>query len=220
MKKTSLRHLLSTYRLDQLYLPAAFWVLFAIVSLIRLNPKDVLDTARAYLGAVVPLTAGIMGAYAILDDPALELRFATPARAARMLAERLGLIFTVQTICALTFQAFVLALGADLSILGNALHVQLAWIIPTVSLMSLGCVGSLLAAQTMGGAFMAGITWLVELLARGWLARNNGKYALVFMGALMPDHPDLTANQISLAVLSIAFLVSSWALLRRQERYI
>ncbi len=220
MKKTSLRNLLSTYKLDQLYLPAAFWVLFAIVSLIRLNPKDVLDTARAYLGAVVPLTAGIMGAYAILDDPALELRFATPARAARMLAERLGLIFTVQTICALTFQTFVLALGADLSILGNALRVQLAWFIPTVSLMTLGCAASLLAAQTMGGAFLAGTTWLVELLARGWLARNNGKYVLVFMGALMPDHPDLTANQITLSLLSLAFLVASWVLLRRQERYI
>ena len=50
MKKTSLRHLLSTYRLDQLYLPAAFWVLFAIVSLIRLNPKDVLDTSPRLSG--------------------------------------------------------------------------------------------------------------------------------------------------------------------------
>lgn len=220
MKKTSLRYLLATYRLDQLYLPAAFWALFAIVSLIRLNPDDLLDTARAYLGAVVPLTAGIMGAYAILDDPALELRFSTPARAVRMMAERLGLILAVQTICALTFQVFVFALGADFSILGNAFQVQLAWFIPTISLMSMACAASLLAAQTMSGAFLAGTTWLVELLARGWLARNNGKYVLVFMGALMPDHPDLTANQISLTVLSIAFLVSSWALLRRQERYI
>ena len=97
---------------------------------------------------------------------------------------------------------------------------QLAWFIPTISLMTLACAASLLAAQTMSGAFLAGTTWLVQLLARGWLARNNGKYVLVFMGALMPDHPDLVANQITLAVLSLAFLVSSWALLRRQERYI
>ena len=92
MKKTSIRYLLSTYRLDQLYLPAAFWALFAIVSLFQLEPDHLLDMARSYLGAVVPLTGGIMAAYAILDDPALELRFSTPARAARMLIERLGLI--------------------------------------------------------------------------------------------------------------------------------
>ena len=220
MKKPTLHYMLSTYRLDQLYLPAAFWALFAIVSLFQLEPDHLLDMARAYLGAVVPLVAGIMGAYAILDDPVLELRFATPARAAAMLTERLGLIFAVQALCALTFQAFVLAFGADLSPLGNAFRVQLAWLIPTVSLMTLGCAASLLGTQSMGGAFLVGLTWLVEILARGWLAHNNGKYVLVFMGALMPNHPDLTANQITLAVLSLTFLIVSWALLRRQERYI
>jgi hypothetical protein len=220
MKHFSLRYTLSTYRLDQLYLPAAFWILFAIICLFRGAPEFGLDMARAYLGAVVPLIGGIMGAYAILDDPALELRFAAPARAERFLIERLGLILTIQTICALTFQAFILTLGADLSPLGNAFAVQLAWLIPTLSLMTLGCMGSLLAAQTMTGAFLVGLTWLIELLARGWLARNNGKYILVFMGALMPEHPDLIANQITLFTVSIVFLLVAWVLLHRQERYI
>src|SRR5512139_2755279 len=114
MKHLSFRYILSTYRLDQFYLPAAFWVLFAIICLFRMKPEYLLDMARAYLGAVVPLIGGIMAAYAILDDPALELRFAAPARAESFLLERLGLIFAVQAISALTFQAFVLALGADL----------------------------------------------------------------------------------------------------------
>ena len=65
-----------------------------------------------------------------------------------------------------------------------------------------------------------GMVWLVELIARGWFAENFGKYFLVFMGALMADHPDLIANHISLFVLSLALLLSSMALLRRQERYI
>ena len=220
MKHFSLRYTLSTYRLDQLYLPAAFWILFAIICLFRGAPEFGLDMARAYLGAVVPLIGGIMGAYAILDDPALELRFAAPARAERFLLEQLGLIFAVQAICALTFQAFVLVLGADLSPVGNTFTVQLAWLIPTLSLMTLACMGSLLAAQTMTGAFLAGLTWLIELLARGWLARNNGKYILIFMGSLMPEHPDLIANQITLFALSIVFLLAAWILLQRQERYI
>jgi hypothetical protein len=132
----------------------------------------------------------------------------------------LGLILAIQAICAVAFQAFVLFFGADLSMLGNAWGVQLAWLVPTLSLMAFSCFGSLLAAQTMTGAFLAGLTWLIELLARGWLARNNGKYVLVFMGALMPDHPDLLANRITLFLLSFAFLFASWALLRRQERYL
>ncbi len=220
MSSNKLAYTFSSYRLDQLYLPIAFWLLFAIISLFRLKPDYLLDMARAYLGAVVPLIGGIMAGYAILDDPALELRFATPSRAGNFLLERLGLILGIQTVCALAFQAFVIFLGADLSMLGNTLGIQLAWLVPTLSLMTLGCCGSLLAAQTMTGAFLTGLTWLIQLLARGWLARNNGKYFLVFMGSLMPDHPDLIANQITLSVLSLLLLIFSWRLLRRQERYI
>jgi hypothetical protein len=161
-----------------------------------------------------------MAAYAVLNDPALELRFATPVRPERMLLERLGLIFVVQAICALSFQWFALALKADLAQLGNWIDVQMAWLVPTLTLMGLGCAASLLGAQSMAGTFTAGLVWLIELLARGWLARNAGKYVLVFMPALMPDHPALMANRICLLTLSVGLLVASWALLRRQERYI
>jgi hypothetical protein len=220
MKQFSLRYTLMTYRFDQLYLPAAFWALFAIICLFRREPDYVLDTSRAYLGVALPLIGGIMAAYAILDDPALELRFAAPARAERILIERLGLILVVQAVCALSFQVFALALGVDFSPLGSVFAVQLAWLIPALALMVLGCLGSLLAAQTMTGAFLVGLTWLIELLARGWLARNAGKYMLVFMGALMPDHPDLLPNQLVLFALSFVLLFAAWLLLHRQERYI
>jgi hypothetical protein len=220
MRQFSLRYTLTTYRLDQLYLPAAFWALFAIISLFRPEPDALLDMARAYLGAVVPLIGGVMAAYAILDDPALELRFSTPTRARRMLFERLGLILGVQAICALGFQAFVLALGADLSPIKGVFGVQFVWLIPTLTLMSLGCLASLAAAHAAAGAVAVGLVWLLELLARGWLAYNIGKYVLIFMGALMVDHPALAANQVVLFVLSILFLLGSLALLKRQERYI
>jgi hypothetical protein len=219
MKRFSLRYTLLTYRMDQLWFPLAIWALFAIIAIIR-GTEYVFDTSRSYLGAVIPLIAGIMAAYAILDDPALELRFATPTRAGRFLAERLGLLLTIQVMAALTFQIFALALGTDFTPLGNWLDVQLSWFIPTASLMALGCLGSLLGAQTMVGAFLAGLVWLVELVARGWFALNNGKYMLVFMGALMPDHPALRANQISLITLTIFFVIAAWLLLKRQERYI
>jgi hypothetical protein len=220
MKQFSLRYTLLTYRLDQLWLPAAFWALFVIISLFRSGPDDVLDMARAYLGTVVPLVGGILAAYAVLDDPALELRFATPTRPERLLLERLGLIFVVQMVCAITFQGVALALGADFALLGNWADVQLAWLVPSLSLLGLGCATALLGAQTMAGVFTTGLVWLIELLARGWLADNPGKYVLVFMAALMPDHPALVANRICLLILPMALLLAAWALLGRQERYI
>ena len=219
MKRFSLRYSLLTYRLDQLWFPLAFWALFAFMTaLVRVRDFDI---ARAYLGCAIPLAGGILAAYAVLDDPALELRFATPVPAAQTLLERLGLILLVQAACAFGFQLLCLALGVDFSPLGNALAVQLAWLVPTLALMSLGTAGSLLAAQTMTGAGLVGIAWIVELIARDWFAANRiGRYFLVFMGALMPDHPSLDANQASLLALSMLLFVAAWALLHRQERYI
>jgi len=219
MKRFSLRYSLLTYRLDQLWFPLAFWALFVVMALL-IREKD-LEIARAYLGCAIPLVGGIMAAYGVLDDPALELRFATPIRPAQTLLERLGLIFLVQAVCAFGFQVLCLALGVDFSILGNWFSVQLAWLVPTLALMALGTAGSLLAAQTITGAFLVGIAWIVELIARGWFAANRiGRYFLVFMGALMPGHPTLTANQASLLALAALLFVAAWALLHRQERYI
>lgn len=219
MKRFSIHYTLLTSRFDQLWLPLAFWILFVIIGLIR-GLEYMTDTTRAYLGAVVPLLGGIMSAYAILDDPALELRFAAPISAARTLLERLAPTLIVQVASAITFQMFALSVHTDFSIFGNWLNVQLAWLLPTLTLMSFGCLIALLAAQTIIGAVFAGMVWLVELVARGWFAGNAGKYFLIFMGSLMPDHPDLVANQYSLFALSIVFLLGSWTLLHRQERYI
>ncbi len=220
MKRFSLRYILLTSRFDQVWFSLAFWVLFVVIGMIR-GPEYILDTNRAYLGAVIPLIAGIMAAYAVLDDPALELRFATPIAAAQTLLERLAPILVIQVLCALTFQIFALVLGVDFAPLyGSWLKVQSIWLIPTLSLMALGCFAAIAAAQTTTGALLVGMVWLVQLVARGWFADNNGKYFLVFMAPLMPDHPDLNANYISLFALTILLLFAAWALLHRRERYI
>jgi hypothetical protein len=218
MKRFSLRYSLLTFRLDQLWFPAAFWTLFLILSLIL--PEKAQTLARSYLGGVVSLIGGVMSAYAVLDDPALELRFATPIRSHHTLLERLGIILAVQAACALLYQLACLAMGVNLSILGNWLAVQLAWLVPTLALMALGSAGSLLAAQTMTGAFLVSLVWIVEVIAREWMASNNWKYILIFLGALYPEHPDRLANQATLLGLSLLFFIASWAFLRRQERYI
>jgi hypothetical protein len=221
MKRFSLRYTLLTSRLDQLWFPLALWALFVIIAIIR-GPEYVLDTSRAYLGTVIPLIGGIMAAYAVLNDPALELRFATPIPAAQTLFERLAPAFAIQILCALTYQAFALMLHVDfLTTFGNWANVQMIWLIPTVSLMTFGCFCAFAAAQTATGALFVGMVWIVELVARGWFAYNKiGRYFLIFMSSLMPDHPALYANQVVLLILSISFFLLSWRLLYRQERFI
>jgi hypothetical protein len=210
MKRFSLRYTLLTARFDQLWFPLAFWVLFLIISV-----------ARAYLGVTVPLIGGIMSAYAVLEDPALELRFATPVSTAQTMLERLAPTFLVQTVFALTYQTFALLLGADFSPFGSWPGLQLVWLVPTLALMSSGCLGALAAAHTLTGAALTGLVWIVELVARGWFADDPvGQYVLVFMGPLMPDHPALHANQAILLLLSVVFLFLGWRLFDRQERYI
>ncbi len=220
MKRFSLRDLLLTLRPDQLWCPIASWVLFAIIGTLR-GPQNMLDTSRAYLGAVLPLIGGIMAAYAVLDDPSLELRFATPIAAAQTLLERLAPMSLALVCCALTYQVFAASWGVDFEpVFGSWMNVQLMWLIPTLWSIAWGCLVSFAAAQTTTGALLVGLVWIVELVARGWFAGNAGKYFLIFMGPLMPDHPELHANYIVLSALAASFILISWALLRRPERFI
>lgn len=220
MKRFSLRYALLTYKLDQLWFPLAFLLLFCLISVIQRNSPQLPTMARSYLGAAMPLVAGILSAYVVLDDPALELRFATPISSIQTLMERLGLIFAVQVLTAFLYQLVYVVIGGDFSMYSSFWQVQLAWFIPAISLMMLGCTFSLLAANSMVGALTTGIVWLVQLIARGWFALNNGKFFLIFMSPFMVDHPALLANQITLVVLSGTFFSCSLVLLNRQERYL
>ena len=220
MKRFSLKYTLLTYRLDQLWFPLAFQAFFVILTLLLRKEVQNYDIARAYVGFAVPLVGGFMAAYAILDDPALELRFATPIRSAQILLERTTLIFLIQAVCANTFLLFSLIIGVDFSPLGNWVNLQLCWLLPTITLIALGTFGALIGAQTMVGSFLVGLVWFVELIIRDGMAVNNWKYAYIFMSILSPEHPDLVSNQIALFALTIAFLAVAWGLLRKQERYI
>lgn len=221
MKRFSLRYLLLTSRFEQVWFPLAFWALFVIIAFLR-GPQYCVDTTRAYLGAVIPLGGGILAAYAVLEDPALELRFATPVTSLQMLLERLVPTFLVQALFALTYQLFAVAYGADFSsIYPTWGSLQLAWLVPTLALMALGCFSAIVAARATTGALLAGLVWLVQLVARSWFADNKiGKYLLVFMSSFQLDHPALRANQLVLGAVSLVFFLASWALLQRQERYI
>lgn len=208
-----------TYRRDALWFPPSLWALFVVIVLIMRHPDVQFNLARGYLGFILPLISGIMAAYSVLDDPALELRFSTPVRAEKTLLTRLGLILAVQTACALSFQVFLLALNVDLSHLGGPFGVQLAWFLPTLFLIALGIAGSLAAAQTAMGAFLVGAVWLVQVMMKGWFDAN-ARYLHLFRGLLVPDDPDLALNQCVLLAGSMALLFFSWAILHRQERYI
>ena len=96
MKGAGLKYSWLTYRRDQLWFPLAFLLIFVVIVLMMRHPGVRFSIARAYLGFIVPLTGGILAAYGVLDDPALELRFSTPVRAEQTLLARVGLILAVQ----------------------------------------------------------------------------------------------------------------------------
>jgi hypothetical protein len=208
-----------TYHRDQLWFPPALLALFVALLLILPHPAVRFSIARAYLGFIVPLIGGILAAYGVLDDPALELRFATPVRAEQTLLARLGLILAVEAVCALAFQLVAVALGVAWSPLGGFFSVQMVWFLPTLSLAALGSAGALAGAQTAMGAFLAGAVWLVHLLMNSWF-KLNARSVFLFLGVLAPGHRDLAANRSVLLAGSAALLLVSWALLRRQERYL
>jgi hypothetical protein len=219
MKRFSLRYSLLTYKLDQLWFPLGLWALFII--LILFMPGKLVTVARGYLGFAIPLVGGILAAYSILDDPAIELRFATPIPAGWILAERLGIILAVQAASAWAFQMACLAMGVNLAAFAGGAGLQLAWLVPTLAMMALGITGALLAAQPMGGALLVGVLWLVEILLRGWFATDKiGRYFLVFMRVAYPDLAWLRANELAVAGWTVLLLAAAWALLRRQERYL
>lgn len=223
MKTTLLppRYALLTTRLDQLWFPAAFWALFVLLAWIMRLDRDAAGLAAGFLGCVLPLIGGVMAAYAVLDDPALELHFASARPAWVMLAERLGAILAVIAAAALTYQLAMAGLGISLAGLGAPLARQLAWLAPSLALMALSIAAALAVAQTTPAAMIVGFVWILQILLRGWFASARGaRYVYLFMGALSPAHPSLPANQASLLLLSLLLLAAAVLLLKQQERYI
>lgn len=220
-KTYPLKYILLTYRLDMLWLPLAFWGLFVIMTWMLRSEPSGYDICTAFFGAALPLIGGILSAYAVLDDPALELQFAAPRPAWIMLAERLGMILVITTICATAYQGVVATLGIDLSPLGNLPARQLAWLAPTLAAVALATAAAFAARQSMAGAVIIGLIWIFQVVMRDWFLQNRiGRYLLLFMGSNYYDHPALHGNQAALTLLALLLFAAAWDLLRRQERYI
>ncbi len=215
------RYHLLAYRKEQLWLPAALWALFVLLAFLFRQDSKGPEMGVAFLGFIMPLIGGVLAASIIVDDPALELQLAAPKRAWQILVERLTLMFVIMLVIAVTYQAALIALGVDMSHLGDAAHRQLAWMAPTVSAMALASLAALLFVQGTFGAMLIGGIWIIELLMRGWFPTHSvAKYFFWFMGANNPGHPDLPLNQASLLVTAVAFIALASLLLENEERYI
>ena len=209
------------FRSGQALLPAAFWALFALMIVLFPKAPGWVDSARAYLGAILPLLGGILGAYAVLDDPALEILFSAPVRAGRMLAERIAPPLLVIAAAAASFQLFLFLMGFDLKILGGPLSLQFTWLVPTMALTAWGTAAALAARHCAAGALAVGVVWIIQLIARGWfLSRETGAVLFLFLGIFRPGDHRLFAGRIVLSVLAAGLFAGAAALLRKQERYI
>jgi hypothetical protein len=221
MKIRLRRSALRAFRWDRVWLPAGFWILFALIILFVRTGAGWQDVARGYLGALLPLTAGILSAYAILDDPALEIVFSTPLSAARHLAGRLMPILLITIVAAVSFQGFLRAAGLDGHGFGDPVSFQLSWLVPSLTLSALGVFASLAVGQGATGGLTVGLVWILQLIARDWfISRGWAGHILIFLGLFRPGDPRLAANRIVLLLLTAALLAAAWRLLARQERYL
>ena len=215
------RYTVLTLRLNLLWLPAELWALFALITWLKRGDPRVFEVAGGFCAFVLPLVAGVLASSAVLDNPALELHLASPRGTAHVLLEREGLILTLIAVAALTFQAYLVLLGVDMSGLGSPVSRQAAWALPTLVLMSLGCAGAFALRQSTGGALLVGLVWVLQLLGHEWFMRYEAtRYLFVFMRAYRPRHSDLPINQVALVCLSGTLFACAWALFRRQERYL
>lgn len=220
-KSTRMQFAMRTYQASMFWLPAAIWGLFVIM--VGLFGKSMMpvETSSAYTGVVLPLVGGILAAYAVLDDPALELLFATPRSAMRMLMERLGVILAVLLICAVTYQIFTAAISLDMSRYGNLWQRQAAWIAPCLAMTLLGFFASFAAAGSHTAAMLVGMVWIIQVVARDWFMVTPGAQQIfLFTGALYPEAPTVVSSQIGLVILSVILFAAGLALFRKQERYI
>ncbi len=208
-------------RWDLLWLPGALLALFTLIAALMSGEPRQPDTVKGFLGVVVPLLGGILAAYAVLDDPALELLFASPLSAARLLFRKLAGPALVTAGTALAYMAVMTGLGFDWRAAGGFAEALWSWAVPSAGLVALGCAASLATAQCAGGALVVGLVWIVELVARGWfLRRDPASLLFLFMGTFSPADSRLFANRLCLAAASAALIAAAWGLLLHRERYL
>lgn len=214
------RYSLRAHLAGQLWLPAAIWALFVFLVFTQLdyNAKEI---AITFPVVVMPLLAGIMAGYALLDDPALELQLASPVSAARMLLRRVGGQLAIVAVLVALFQVVCAAAGLDLSGYGTLLMRQVFWIVPCLTLSALGSTLTLAFSQTTPAVLLISIVWLLQLILRHWIIDHiPARYFFLFTGLFFPQHPAANAIQLSLLVVTAVLFTVSWLLLQRQERYI
>lgn len=205
---------------ENFWLPPALAALFMIIVVI-VEPEQRYSFGRAFLGYVLPLLPGGLSAYAFLADPALELQFATRRSAARMLFERLSVIFGGVVTVGVLFQLGLHALGVSLAPMGGQWERQWVWLVPCFTSLALGVAAALLARNASVGFAVVGGLWIFQLLARGWFAENLVlRNLLLFYGVMEPFGVSLWLNQVVLSALSLVLLALTQTLLKKQERYL
>jgi len=218
--KKRLFYSFQTFQKDLFWLPGALMSLFLILAI--LAPEDQkYNTARAFLGFLLPLLAGGLASFTFLRDTALELQFTTSQSLWTMILERLGIVLAAVTLTSLAFQAVVQLLGISLDPLGRPLQRQLVWLLPCLVSSALGCAASLAARNSSGGAAAVSLLWITQLLLRGWFARDPfARNFLLFYGVMDPLGDPLFLNQAVLSIITVCLLGLIFLSLTKRERYI
>ncbi len=183
---------------------------------------------------MLPITAAVVVATIVVQDPMLELLLTTPRQYAALSLLRIGLI-ALWTACVALLSEIILTLvglGYMTSLAGQApmwqfVVAQLTWLAPLLWCIGGGlCLALLLHSRTASSALLGGI-WILETLERGFFYVTTWlRPVFLFPTTLWAINMPLPFTQFILWLdnrfevlgTGLAFLLICWLLLKQPER--
>lgn len=192
-----------------------------LVALLRASgrPSSVVDEAAGLaLEGVCPLGAAIAMLMLVGRDRGIELVMATPARYARVLCARVGIVAALSALASLLVAVAFYSTGTWPEQQSSA-GIVLAWAAPLVWLGGLGLLAAVASTTSAAGSGLVGGLWLAEILGTDTLTGNPVLRSQYLFSTHIHLHGGAwVTNRVSLLAVGVAALAVAWFLLNRPAR--
>jgi hypothetical protein len=184
------------------------------------------DVARGLLVLLefgLPPVAGLLAAYLVTGNPALELHLTLPRSYAALMWLRLLLLTLWCALAAVVISAVIAAAGYWVAPQAEPRR-QLIWAAPMLWFIACGALLSLLLRSRVASSAVLGMVWLGELFLRAYFLQNAAlQKVYLFLtletvpGSSAPASAYWLTNRLTLLVSAALFLSAVAFLLRRGE---
>lgn len=204
--------------LPAVLLPIAGGLLVALLHAAGRPPSAVDGAAGLALEGILPLGTAVAVVTLVGRDRAVELVLATPARYARVLFTRIGIVAAVGAVTSLIVAVAFYSTGAWPDQLSSA-GIVLAWAAPLIWLGALGLLAAVASTTAAVGTGLVGGLWLAEILGTDTMTASPALRAQYLFSTHVHMHGGTwLTNRVALLAVGVVALAGVWALLGRAER--